>query len=35
MMEKDRLLLTYRKLVAESGSKKLEEAFNNKEAYNS
>ena len=26
------LLLTYRKLVAESGSKRLEEAFNNKEA---
>ena len=26
------VLLTYRKLVAESGSKRLEEAFNNKEA---
>ena len=29
MMERDRLLLTYKRLAAEKGNKRLEEAFEN------
>ena len=34
MMAKDRLLLTYKRLAAEKGNKRLEEAFENKEVLN-